>query len=169
MTDVCRGRLRVAGRRRWKRGAADGELAINRWSSATVAVATACGQQAGLARQPGQDEGVWHEQPRATSSSMRRPETYLVWTSLCLCKAGGERAGRGRLCRASSVVGGRTSARHADMGNENKNGSSAAIQWWWYWPRSLCRWWLVAGRGWAREEARFDFGVLGRPTDRLTG
>lgn len=59
----------------------------------------------------------------------------------------------------------RTTARHADMGNENKNGPAAAIPWR-YWPRSRSS---VAGRGCAWEEARFDFGVQGGPTDLVTG
>lgn len=62
----------------WKRSVADGGLAISRSSTAEAAAAAAMArgpQQAGLDRQPGQNRGVWHEQPRATSSSMRRPET----------------------------------------------------------------------------------------------
>lgn len=55
-----------------KRRAADGGLAI---SKSWAAMAGSSKQQAGLDRQPGQNRGVWHEQPRATSSSMRRPET----------------------------------------------------------------------------------------------
>lgn len=58
----------------WKRCTADD--AISRSLAVEAAAATAGGpQQAGLDRQPGQNRGVWHEQPRATSSSMRRPET----------------------------------------------------------------------------------------------
>lgn len=61
----------------WKRCAADEGLAISRSLVVEAAAAAMTGgpQQAGLDRQPGQNRGVWHEQPRATSSSMRRPET----------------------------------------------------------------------------------------------
>lgn len=60
----------------WKRCTVDEGLAISRSLAVEAAAAMAGGpQQAGLDRQPGQNRGVWHEQPRATSSSMRRPET----------------------------------------------------------------------------------------------
>lgn len=74
--------LRVAGQTTRNGVWPDGGLAISR-----RAEMAGSRQQAGLDRQPGQNRGAWHEQPRATSSSMRRPETLLVVTSLCLCKA----------------------------------------------------------------------------------
>jgi hypothetical protein len=72
MFDVPVG-LEVVGQRARDgvRRTADGGLAI-RESWAAMAGSQ---QQAGLDRQPGQNRGAWHEQPRATSSSMRRPET----------------------------------------------------------------------------------------------